>query len=450
MQKAQMMKLEDYLQLHATQSPAKVAVCSGTQCITYGELWQQVQHKAAQMQCRGCIVPFRATQDAGFLITYFAIHLAGGVAMPLEADLPDSRLDELRRFADAEASHLPAEAADVLFTTGTTGRSKGVVVSHRAIIADAENLIGAQHYHPDLNFLIAGPLNHIGSLSKVYPVVVTGGSLTILSGMKDLNAFFDAIDRAEGTVGTFLVPASVRMLLAFASKRLPEYRDKIELIETGAAPIMPSDARRLREALPRTRLYNTYASTETGIIATHNFNDGNPDNCDASCVGRAMRHSSVTITPDGRVACHGATLMSGYLGDPDLTASVLTGDTLITADLGMLDSEHRLHLKGRADDIINVGGYKIDPVEVESAAAALPMVAECMCMASEHPVIGTVLKLLVVPAAGAAFSPREIAMALKKQLPAHKIPSQYAQVDAIPRTYNGKPMRRAANNILKK
>lgn len=434
-----MTRIEDYLQLHAQQSPDRVAVRCGTESCTYGRLWDCVRRKASELESLAArIVPFRASQDVDFLITYFAIHLADKVAMPLEHDMPQGQFDKLCRMA-AHAT-VADDAADVLFTTGSVGLPKGVVVSHGAIMADAHNLIAAQGYHAGLTFLISGPLSHIGSLSKVYPVIVTGGTLVILNGMKDINAFFGAVGSAAGTVGTFLVPASIRMLLAFAAQRLSACNGKIEMIETGAAPISLSDMRALCAALPSARLYNTYASTETGIVATHNFN-GIGD-CIAGCVGHAMRHSSISIDSSGCVACGGRTLMSGYLCDPERTASVLRDNVLHTADLGHFDSDGRLRIDGRADDVINIGGYKVDPAEVENSAMALPAVADCICVRSSHRVLGTVLRLLVVVNSGHGFDARSLAMALKRVLPAYKVPAQYERVDRIERTRNGKPNRR--------
>ena len=85
-----------------------------------------------------------------------------------------------------EQHTVPEDTADILYTTGTTGLSKGVIISHRAIIADAENLIAGQGFSHDLAFVVNGPLNHIGSLSKIYPVVILGATLIIVDGMKDI------------------------------------------------------------------------------------------------------------------------------------------------------------------------------------------------------------------------------------------------------------------------
>ena len=231
------------------------------------------------------------------------------------------------------------------------------------------------------------------------------------------------------------MPATIRMILQFAPDRLASYADRLDFIESGAAPLPQADMLRLCELLPTTRLYNTYASTETGIIATYNYNDGR---CMANCLGRPMPHSRVLITPEGLIACQGDTLMSGYVGDPELTATVLRDDTIFTSDIGTLDEEGMLHLSGRASDVINVGGFKVSPIEVEEVAMSSPLVSDCICISASHPVTGHALKLLVVTPPGQTLDKRTLARFLADRLEPYKVPMLYEQVDTIARTYNGK------------
>ena len=439
------MNLEDYLHQNAQCYPDKVAVVCGDTSLTYAQLWQEVARRAQDFHPHE-VVCFRSSQDIDFLVTYMAIHLAGGVAAPLEHGMPDTLFERISSaVAHSFTLHSSLPIADILYTTGTTGQSKGVMVSHRALIADAENLIAGQGFSHDLVFIINGPLNHIGSLSKIWPCIILGATILIIEGMKDLNAFFRALDTPPSSFllppssklkfATFFVPATIRMILQFAPDRLASYAHKLDFIESGAAPLPQTDMKRLCELLPHTRLYNTYASTETGIIATYNYND---DRCMANCLGRPMPHSKILITPDGLIACQGDTLMSGYVGDPELTATVLRDDTVFTSDVGILDEEGMLHLSGRASDVINVGGFKVSPIEVEEAAMASPMVSDCICISASHPVTGRALKLLVVTPPGQKLDKRTLARYLADRLEPYKVPMLYEQVDTIARTYNGK------------
>ena len=428
------MTLEDYLYQNAQRYSSKVAVVCGDQSLTYAQLWQEVERRSHDFRPHE-VVCFRSSQDIDFLVTYMAVHLAGGVSAPLEYGMPDALFEEvcgrLREASDG--------IADILYTTGTTGQSKGVMVSHRALIADAENLIAGQGFSHDLVFVVNGPLNHIGSLSKIWPCIILGATILIIEGMKDLNAFFHALDYPAPKMATFFVPATIRMILQFAPDKLASYADKLDFIESGAAPLPQADMLRLCELLPKTRLYNTYASTETGIIATYNYNDGR---CMANCLGRPMPHSRVLITPEGLIACQGDTLMSGYVGDPELTATVLRDDTIFTSDIGTLDEEGMLHLSGRASDVINVGGFKVSPIEVEEVAMSNPLVSDCICISAAHPVTGRALKLLVVTPPGQTLDKRSLARYLADRLEPYKVPMLYEQVSTIARTYNGKLNRK--------
>ena len=434
------MILVDYLEQNAQRYPEKPAVVCGGQTCTYAQLWHQVQHHASELSSLHLtpstlhqINCFRSTQDLDFLVTYLATHLAGGVATPLEHGMPEPLFQEVK--ARLQSAEIPEGIADILYTTGTTGQSKGVMISHRAMMADAENLIAGQGFSHDLVFVINGPLNHIGSLSKLWPCIMLGATILIIDGMKDLNAFFRALDYPATKMATFFVPATIRMILQFAPDKLASYAHKLDFIESGAAPLPQADMQRLCELLPTTRLYNTYASTETGIIATYNYNNGR---CTANCLGRPMPHSRLLITPEGLIACQGDTLMSGYAGDPELTATVLRDDTIFTSDVGTIDSEGMLHLSGRASDVINVGGFKVSPIEVESVAMSNSLVSDCICISADHPVTGRALKLLVVTPSNQPLDKRSLARYLADRLEPYKVPMLYEQVDTIARTYNGK------------
>lgn len=429
--------LEDYIKRHGEKQPDKVALVVGGQAITYGELCTLMDERVEELRSEGVncgqVVCFRNTQDLDFLLTYFALHVMGAVALPLESDISDDKMHEIAKRYESFVP--PCDVADILFTTGTTGQSKGVMVSHATILANGENLIAAHGFTADHVFIINGPLNHIGSLSKIYPVMMQGGTLYLLESMKDLNAFFAALDYPCKKVATFMVPTSARILLQLAKKRLGSYANKIDFIETGAAPMPHADMLALCELLPHSRLFNTYASTETGIISTYNFNDGR---CLSGCLGKAMKHSSFHITESGQVACQGKTLMVGYAAEMKRTREVLRDGVLYTADNGYIDEEGMLHLTGRNDDVINVGGFKISPTEVEDVALSHPNIKDCICIGVISPITGHALKLLYVSHDGEEINKRDIARFINAKLERHKVPLLYERVDEVKRTFNGK------------
>ena len=449
--------IEAFIAQHALRQPDKPAIICGGECCTYADLDARINDQATAQRStpnvQRPVVALRAEPTIDYLVTYFALHRRGMVAAPLERDMPVPAFEEVSRHL--QSCSVPEGSADVLYTTGTTGLSKGVIISYRTILADAENLVSGQGFSPDTIFVVSGPLNHIGSLSKVWPVMMLGGTLVIVDGLRDLNRFFDTFalhvvgDLQSYVVGdlqsptpkyaTFLVPASIRILIQLASDRLAALADRIDFIETGAAAIAQADMQALCRLLPKSRLYNTYASTETGIITTYNYNDGR---CMAGCLGRPMPHSRVVITSEGRIACSGDTLMTGYIGEPERTATVLRDGMVFTNDHGRIDDEGMLHLMGREDDVINVGGFKVAPTEVEDVAMGDGQVADCLCIAAAHPITGSALKLLVVTADGLPLDKRRLARHINEKLERYKVPQLYEQVEAIRRTYNGKPDRK--------
>jgi acyl-coenzyme A synthetase/AMP-(fatty) acid ligase len=327
---------------------------------------------------------------------------------------------------------------DILFTTGTTGKSKGAIISYETIIANSENLIAAHGYNENLSFIICSPLNHYGAWSKVFPCIMQGMTIYLLEGLKAMDRFFEVIDSSATKIATFMVPSSIKMLMQLCSDRLSNYADRIAFLETGGAPMSEGDMKRLCQLLPNASLFNTYASTESGIITTYNYQEG----CISGCVGRPLKNSSVAISSQGHILCSGKTLMTGYLDDPLLTSKILQGGAVEMSDKGMIDEEGRLHILGRDDDVINTGAYKVNPLEVEDAANEYAGIRECICIAAPHIILGTALKLLYTTHDGKEISKKDLARYLLTKLEKHKVPLLYEQVPSIQMTFNGKKDRK--------
>lgn len=431
------MTLEKKIYQHSLSTPDKTAVVCGDSSITYSELWKAICARMAELESKGLCARrpyvFRASQDIDFLVTYCAVHALGAVAVPLEHQATDENFNAVKE--EVESVEFAEDITDTLYTTGTTGKSKGVMLSRTALWACTDNFICDMHFTKELLFIVSGPLNHIASLFKIHPILTVGGTLCILDGLKDMNAFFDVFNLPYDKFGTFMVPASLRLIMQFSYERLCALAPKIDFIETGAAPITRNDMERLAKALQYSRLYNTYGGTEIGCVATYDFNDGKYME---GCVGRPMKNTSVEVTADGNVIVSGMTIMSGYVADEESTHQVIRNGCIHGSDIGYVDEDGMIHLTGRLGDVINVGGFKVNPLEVENAAALHPSVKECICIAGQHPVIGTVLKLLVVLADGAVLDKHALAVHIKSILAPHKVPTMYEAVDSIQRTYNGK------------
>ncbi len=417
------MRWIDYVAKVVERYPDDPAViCHGEQ-LTYAQLWETVGKEALRLRNiehiqEGQYYVQTCTQDIAYVVRFLALHLIGA-------------------------------RCDILYTTGSTGKPKAVLLSDAGMIANGENLINAMGFHHGLTFVICGPLDHFGPWSKMLPVFMTGGTLHILDGLKDMDALFDALRpstfaNVEAKSATFLVPSAIRMLLQFSCERLAKLADCIEFIETGAAPMATSDMQQLREVLPNTRLYNTYASTETGIVCTYPYHL--KQSILQGCVGPTMKHSEVAIGPDGEICVSGPILMAGYLNEDAVGIMQLepVGKSFQTSDLGYLDAEGRLFLTGRSSEFINIGGLKLSPVEVEDAAMGFAGILDCLCIPVSHPVMGQVPKLLIVLQEGVTLNKKEIARYLKEKLTeTWKVPINYEVVEEIRKMPNGKKNRKS-------
>ena len=417
------MRWIDYVAKVVERYPDDIAVICHGERLTYAQLWEAAETEALRLRDiehiqAGQYFVQTCTQDIAFVVRFLALHLIGA-------------------------------QSDILYTTGSTGKPKAVLLSDEGMIANGENLIDAMGFHHGLTFVICGPLDHFGPWSKMLPVFMTGGTLHILDGLKDLDALFDALrpasfDQEKAYSATFLVPSAIRMLLQFSRERLAKLADCIEFIETGAAPMATSDMQQLHEVLPQTRLYNTYASTETGIVCTNPYHLS--QSIMQGCVGPAMKHSEVVIGPEGEICVSGPMLMAGYLNEDAEGNMQLepVGKTFQTTDLGYLDAEGRLFLTGRSSEFINVGGLKLSPIEVEDAAMGFKGILDCLCIPVSHPVMGQVPKLLVVLQEGYSLNKKELARYLKEKLTeTWKVPINYEAVEEIRKMPNGKKNRKS-------
>ncbi len=432
-----MLNLLDSVRRYAEQTPSHPAVVCGRDSVSYGELWCAIEKRSAEL-CAGGLEPnrpyvFRATQDIDFFVTYFGVLNAGAIAVPLENQCTEENFAAVK--AEAEANTYADDIVVILYTTGTTGKSKGVMLSDDACTYCGDNFINVMPFDSELCFIISGPLNHIASLFKMIPTFMSGATVCVLDGLKDMNAFFACFDLPFKKFATFLVPASIRLLLQFSYDRVAALADRVSFIETGAAPITRTDMQTLAQALPKSHLFNGFGGTEIGCVCMYDFNDGKYME---GCIGHPLKNSSVVIGPEGNLVISGKTIMSGYVDDAESTARVLQPDGIHFADLGYVDGEGMVHVTGRAGDVINVGGFKINPTDVESAAMSHPAVKDCICIAATHPVIGTVLKLLVVLADGYELDKRSIAVHIKSKVEPFKVPTYYEAVSSIQRTFNGK------------
>jgi len=301
---------------------------------------------------------------------------------------------------DAEAPAL------LLFTGGTTGRPKGVLVPSRALHANAEVVIGLAGLAADDRCLLTAPFFHIGGAGLAYTATLAGFAQVILPGF-EAGAVLSAIPQA-GITTIFLAPTMLGMMLDrpdFAPERL----SSIRRLFYGASPMPEPLLRRALAVLPRARFMQAYGQTEFCPIALLPHDDhlaalaGDPARLRAA--GRVVPGVEVRLRrPDGRLAgpgeageieARGAMAMLGYRDRPDETAATLVDGWIRTGDIGRLDGD-LLTLVDRAKDMIVTGAENVYPAEVERVLVEHPAIAACAVIGVPDPRWGERVHAIVV------------------------------------------------------
>ena len=474
---------------YAQERPERIAVIADEQQIRYDELWKEIQGFAEYIRSfrfeKGSRIVVKSASSIWFAVAAFAIHLSGNVHVPLEKTIGPEGLksvaeelsavmvisdlegDDRRKHVRSSevrpigASHYreglcfdlptPEMTCDIMFTTGTTGKSKGVMESHRAVVAVAENVQYGAEIPENNVYLVPAPINHASALRKLYTSMLTGTTVVLLDGYTNIKKFYSYLSRYSVT-SILMPPSAVRMILLLSAKELAKYSKQLHHIHTGSAAFPEADKEKLCQLLPDTRLYFAYGSSEAGCVSMFDYSKHKGL---VSCVGKPNRNAHIFIVDDerreirssrenqGLIAISGPVTMQGYFNEPELTAGVLRDGVVYTNDIGYIDEEGFVYMLGRRGDVISIGGLKIAPTEVENIVLRFPGVAECACFALEDRMGGFVPKLNIVPENGKEIDFAALRTFMAQHLEAFKIPKQIALVAEIPKTANGKIDRKA-------
>ena len=203
-------------------------------------------------------------------------------------------------------------------------------------------------------------------------------------------------------------------------------------------------------------MYNFYGSTESDCISIYNFNQ--PGN-KKGCIGKPTRNANIIIVDDdhnpiisstehtGLLSCRGGQNMLGYWNDPEETAKVLVDGTVYSNDVVYFDEDGDIILLGRNGDVINVGGNKVSPEEIENACKKFPAVADCGVIPVKDPIKGHVPKLFVQMNPGEILDVKAVKNFLAENLEPYKVPAFIVNIEKIPRSYNGKLLRKDLINL---
>ena len=458
--------------------------------ISYAELSSGVRAAAKAFGAaavRGERVLVAAEKTREFLFAYFGAHLAGLVAVPLDPECNPERLAGIASFTEArfvcgnfvhgdvvaKLSRISPRSAlvggedefrenvvseqalaDIVFTTGTTGAPKGVCLTQVNLSAAARHINDFVGTEGNDTEVVALPICHSFGLGRVRCLLSVGATVVFVNGFAAVKKLFRALDQNRAT-GFAMVPASWAYLKKMSGERIAEFGKTLRYVEIGSAPMPTEDKRLLMRLLPNTRICMHYGLTEASRSAFCEFHEC-AENLET--IGRAAPHVAIAVfdengvpvpagTP-GEICVRGEHVSPGYWRDENPGAHCFEGGFFRTGDLGCENADGTFSLVGRIKEIVNVGGKKVSPQEVEEALNSLPEIAESACVGVPDPsgMLGEALKACLVPAPGfydAAFpSDAELRARLAPLLETFKIPSIFVRVPAIPKTASGKLQRR--------
>ena len=465
----------------ANSNPDKTAIVCGKRQITYAELIKGISFAKSYFESlpkyrQGQIVIISANKGIEFVYAYFGAHLANLIAAPLDAQCNYSRLDYIIEMTDcnyiigfdkfetkakaislsefnnlkesSEITRWPelSSIADILFTTGTTGSPKGVPLSYANEAAAARNIneyIG--NTSEDIE-LLALPISHSFGLGRLRCCLSIGQTLYLLGSFVNVKRLMRILK--EGEISGFsMVPSSWKYLQKLSGDQLGEAGRNLKYIEMGSASLSIEDKKHLSKLLPNTRVCMHYGLTEASRSAFLEFHQ---DSNHLSSVGKASPNTEIAIfdgngnpvrnSVEGEICIKGEHVTSGYYHQDN--SDSYFGSYIRTGDYGKIDEDGYVTLSARIKDIINVGGKKVSPSEVEEAIIKIPGISDCACVGvrDTNGVMGEVVEAFVVRE-DKEITGADITNALNGKIEAYKIPVFYHWIDEIPRTGNGKILR---------
>lgn len=488
---------------HAARRPQHPAVRDERGTLTYGDLDRQAGAFAAWLADTGVApgghVALHLANSRELVLAYYGAVRAGAVPVPLHPGLAGADLAHVLAHADirvlvtagdhGQPPPLPPAAAVPLlryrvwagagatpsgwlswpavldsvspppdpvyaterqpaaihYTSGTTGKPKGVVYSHFGLVRSAA--LKAELYGLGADGVVYSgpPLAHAaGTNSAMHPAItMAGGTLVLRRAWDTVEAARLLAD--ERVTFAWMVPTMYLWLLD-----LPEF-GRLDLsalrgLLYAAMPMPRPAVRRLRELLPHVTLFHSYGSTENGPMGTCLVGDDVEQR--QGSVGRAYAPIRVRVVRDdgspaapgevGEIDVSGPGVMIGYYKDPEATARTLRGEWQRTGDMGYLDADGFLYLVGRHTEVINRGGVKLAPAEIEEVLLSHPAVQEAAAVGVADPYLGQQVLAVVVLRPGRTAGAEEIRAHCSRHLSGHKVPAAVTFCESLPRNSLGK------------
>ncbi|XP_040379492.1 oxalate--CoA ligase [Oryza brachyantha] len=344
----------------------------------------------------------------------------------------------------------PSDVALFLHTSGTTSRPKGVPLSQRNLAASVQNIRSVYRLTETDATVIVLPLFHVhGLLCGLLASLASGASVTLPAAGRFSGSTFWTDMRAAGATWYTAVPTIHQIIIdRHTSKPEAEY-PALRFIRSCSASLAPVIMEKL-EAAFGAPVVEAYAMTEASHLMTSNpLPQDGPRK--AGSVGRPVGQEMAILDEEGRhveagksgeVCVRGANVTSGYKGNPEANEAAFRFGWFHTGDIGVVDEEGYLRLVGRIKELINRGGEKISPIEVDSVLLGHPAIAQAVAFGVPDAKYGEEINCAVIPRDGVSLSEEEVVSYCRRNLAAFKVPKKVYIADELPKTATGKIQRR--------
>lgn len=458
--------LPGLLATRAANDPDRVAMTvHGTGSLTFGQWASRSDAVAAGLVERGVAPGDRVGLVFGngdwleYVVAFMGVGKAGAVAVPLSDRVPRAQADAMLAHCGASTvlrpDRLPyasgsvfradrSDLAQILYTSGTTGRPKGVAATHANL---AYGCGGKRR-----------PFAHSKHLVHAFPVGTNAGQWMLVNAVDahpqvvTLPRFtpgrFAALIEHYRAGTVFLVPAMAIELLAAGAPAANDL-SSVLLLGSAAAPLPSRVAVQLSEAFPNSTITNYYTSTEASPAQTVMlFDPDRPASVGRPASGGAVKIATPTgvplppgVTGEVWMRCPAAT--RAYYGDPEASGEVFRAGWVRMGDVGYLDEDGFLYLVDRESDVIKSGAFKVSTIHVEDVLHQHPGVVEAAAYGMPHPTLGKAVAVALV----GSVAHEELRIFLKDRLAPHELPVRLVTLDSLPRNHGGKIDKRALREV---
>lgn len=441
--------------------------------LTYVQLAEAAEQTAAALRREGLAAPepvlVAVANEAHDIAAFLGVWIAGGVVVPVSGAAPAAAAEatraatgarlialgrgKIRRLAEAPPPDRPLlnDAAFILFTSGSTGAPKGVVLGQAAFIDKLEEINSVLGFSPETRALLVLQIIFVFGIWYCLLTLARGGSVFMSDRFEPL-ASFTEIER-RGVTDAAFVPTMLRRIVAADAVALSPLltRTSLKRIHTGGEPFNAALGEQLRLLLPRVTVIDIYGLTET--CTSNFFNVTAPDAPFTGAIGRVARRDRFRIAGAdggevGELQIKTPFVMNGYLDQPDLTAASFAGEYFRTGDLARVNADGTVTLSGRVKDQINRAGAKVAPLELDHLIAQHPSVAAALTAGVPDAVTGERIHVLVVPRAGTRLEESELRAWVAARVEKYKCPDAYHFAAELPVGRTGKVDRNALRRSI--